>query len=327
MVTGPARHFDGAAVLATVPWARNERSAVAGAKTTSYAENVVALAYAHERGADEALFLDTRGNVCEGTGTNVFWVRDGRIVTPALSTGCLAGVTRALVVEWCGAEEVETDLDELASAAEVFLTSSTRDVQAVRAVDGVTLPAPGPVTAEAAAVFAERSAEGPRPLTRGRGGRVPSRWRVSRGAGAPPARRGRGSRPRCRRGPPRTSGPGTRRRRRACRTAAPDRPASVSETQTTSAPRLVDGQMPTSPSPAGACRPAASSSRDTTHSTVGPPSVRIDTATAKGSRRVVRQAGRHRDGAPGGDQVELDGARHERGRAGHGGTLGLVGGG
>ena len=61
-----------------MPWARNERSAVAGAKTTSYAENVVALAYAQERGADEALFLDTRGNVCEGTGTNVFWVHDGR---------------------------------------------------------------------------------------------------------------------------------------------------------------------------------------------------------------------------------------------------------
>jgi branched-chain amino acid aminotransferase len=159
MVTGPARQLEGSAVLASVPWARNERSAVAGAKTTSYAENVVALAYAHERGADEALFLDTRGNVCEGTGTNVFWVRDGRIETPALSTGCLAGVTRALVVEWCGADEVEAGMDELASAAEVFITSSTRDVQAVRAVDGVTLPAPGPVTAEAAAVFAERAAK------------------------------------------------------------------------------------------------------------------------------------------------------------------------
>ena len=68
-------------------------------------------------------------------------------------------MTRALVLEWCGAEEVEASLDELASAAEVFLTSSTRDVQAVRAIDGVTLPAPGPVTAEAAAVFAERSAK------------------------------------------------------------------------------------------------------------------------------------------------------------------------
>jgi branched-chain amino acid aminotransferase len=159
MVTGPARHVDGPAVLATVPWARNERSAVTGAKTTSYAENVVALAFAHQRGAEEALFLDTRGNVCEGTGTNVFWVQDGRIVTPALTTGCLAGVTRGLVVEWCGAQDIEATFDELARAAEVFVTSSTRDVQAVRAIDGVTYPAPGPVTAEAAAVFAERCAK------------------------------------------------------------------------------------------------------------------------------------------------------------------------
>src|SRR5205085_6294363 len=79
------------AVLAPVPWPRNERGALAGLKTTSYAENVVALHFAHDAGADEALFCDTRGNVCEGTGTNLFAVIDGELVTPALSTGCLAG--------------------------------------------------------------------------------------------------------------------------------------------------------------------------------------------------------------------------------------------
>ncbi len=163
MVTGPARHLDGAAVLATVPWVRNERSAVSGAKTTSYAENVVALAWARERGADEALFADTRGYVCEGTGSNVFWVQDGRLVTPALSTGCLAGVTRSLVVEWCGAEEVQAPLAALAEAEEVFVTSSTRDIQPVRAVDGRGYAAPGPVTGVAAAEFAKRSAEQPDP--------------------------------------------------------------------------------------------------------------------------------------------------------------------
>jgi branched-chain amino acid aminotransferase len=163
MVTGPARSIGGPAVLATVPWVRNERSPVTGAKTTSYAENVVALAWARERGADEALFTDTRGNVCEGTGSNIFWVRAGRITTAALSTGCLAGVTRGLVVQWCGADEVEEPLHSLADAEEVFVTSSTRDVQAVRAVDGRTYPAPGPVTALAAAEFAKRSAEQPDP--------------------------------------------------------------------------------------------------------------------------------------------------------------------
>ncbi len=159
MVAGVARRVEGAAVLATVPWVRNERSAVAGAKTTSYAENVVALAWAHQRGADEALFADTRGNVCEGTGTNVFWVEEGRLLTAALSTGCLAGITRGLVIEWSGAQEVERPIEALADAEELFIASSTRDVQAVRVLDGRGYPGPGPVTSAAATEFAKRSAE------------------------------------------------------------------------------------------------------------------------------------------------------------------------
>ena len=66
-----------------VPWVRNERSAVAGAKTTSYAENVVALAHAKAHGAGEAIFANTVGALCEGTGTNVFLGRGGRLFSPA----------------------------------------------------------------------------------------------------------------------------------------------------------------------------------------------------------------------------------------------------
>ena len=79
---GTARRPDSTAVI-TVPWTRNERGAVTGLKTTSYAENVVALARAHEQGASEALFPNTVGQLCEGTGSNVFVVLDGRIHTPA----------------------------------------------------------------------------------------------------------------------------------------------------------------------------------------------------------------------------------------------------
>ena len=100
------RRHDTTAVI-TVPWTRNERGALAGLKTTSYAENVVALARAHEQGASEALFANTVGQLCEGTGTNVFVVLDGRLHTPPLASGCLAGITRALVVEWAGAQETE----------------------------------------------------------------------------------------------------------------------------------------------------------------------------------------------------------------------------
>lgn len=154
--------------VALVPWPRNERGALTGLKTTSYAENVVALAYAKRFGAGEALFADTRGRLSEGTGSNVFVVLGDRVVTPALTTGCLAGVSRALVLEWSDATEAELPVDVLKQADEVFLTSTTRDVQAVSTVAGAdavrTLgSAPGPVTREVAATFARRSREDPNP--------------------------------------------------------------------------------------------------------------------------------------------------------------------
>jgi branched-chain amino acid aminotransferase len=140
--------------VVVVPWTRNERSAVAGLKTTSYGENVVALARARAEGASEAIFANTLGNLCEGTGSNVFLVRGGRLVTPPLASGCLAGVTRALVMELVDVDEEDVPVGALAEADEAFLTSSTREVQPIRAVDGVALPAaPGPLTAAAAAAF------------------------------------------------------------------------------------------------------------------------------------------------------------------------------
>ncbi|WP_425836076.1 aminotransferase class IV [Streptomyces fractus] len=144
----------------TVPWTRNERGALAGLKTTSYAENVVALARAHEHGATEALFANTVGQLCEGTGSNVFVVLDGEIHTPPLTAGPLAGITRALAVEWTGAKETDLPLSVLSEADEVFLTSTLRDIQAVHRVDDRDLTdAPGPVTAKAMRVWAERAAD------------------------------------------------------------------------------------------------------------------------------------------------------------------------
>ncbi|WP_371581562.1 aminotransferase class IV [Streptomyces sp. NBC_01314] len=154
-----SRRADSTAAI-TVPWTRNERGALTGLKTTSYAENVVALARAHEQGATEALFANTVGRLCEGTGSNVFVVLDGEIHTPPVASGCLAGITRALVVEWTGARETDLPLDVLDRADEVFLTSSLRDVQSVHRVDARELSAtPGPVTAKAMRVFDERSGD------------------------------------------------------------------------------------------------------------------------------------------------------------------------
>ena len=142
------------------PWPRNERGAMTGIKTTSYGENVRALAYAGERGGSEAIFGNTVGQLCEGTGTNVFVVHGGRLLTPPLASGCLAGVTRALVIEWADAVEEDLPLEALADADEAFLSGTTRDVQPIRSVDGKALPAaPGPVTRKAAEIFKLRAAE------------------------------------------------------------------------------------------------------------------------------------------------------------------------
>jgi branched-chain amino acid aminotransferase len=150
----------------TVPWPRNERGALAGLKTTSYAENVKALAEAHKRGATEAVFANTTGVLCEGSGTNVFLVVDGQLITPPLSAGCLAGITRGLIIERSGLDIQQRDvaIDALRHAEEAFITSAIRDVQAIGAVDGQPLSAaPGPLTQKAAEAYAALQASDPDP--------------------------------------------------------------------------------------------------------------------------------------------------------------------
>ena len=148
--------------LTVVPWTRNERSAVAGLKTTSYAENVVALARAKQEGAVEAVFANTRGELCECTGSNVFVVVDGVVLTPPADSGLLPGITRGLTIEWGRAAGVEIreealPLDILQTADEVFITSTTKDVLPIHAVDERLLPVEHPVTDELQRVFRSSS--------------------------------------------------------------------------------------------------------------------------------------------------------------------------
>jgi branched-chain amino acid aminotransferase len=148
---GPRTEWPPTAAIVTVPWPRNERGVLAGLKTTSYADNVIAYTYAQERGGDEALFSNTRDNLCEGTGTNVFVVVDGTLVTPPLSAGCLAGVTRELLLELgLGIEERDVAMASLPTVDEAFLTSSTRDVQPIASIDGRTLAGCGGAATRAA---------------------------------------------------------------------------------------------------------------------------------------------------------------------------------
>ena len=164
VTAGPTTASPGSAKVVVVPWTRNELSATAGLKTTSYAENVVALAYAKHHGGVEAIFANSVGNLCEGTGSNVFVVVDGEILTPDLASGPLAGVTRDLVIEWCRDEGLAVHAEPLpmsilTQAAEVFITSSVKDVMAVHAIDDQPVVAPGPVTAQVVEIFTRLSRE------------------------------------------------------------------------------------------------------------------------------------------------------------------------
>jgi branched-chain amino acid aminotransferase len=153
------------ASVMVVPWTRNEGGALAGLKTISYAENVRALAYVEARGAHEAIFANTKGNLCEATGSNVFLVLDGVCCTPPLTAGCLNGVTRQLVLEIAPTagiriEEVDLPVEALRRADEAFVTSTVREIQPIATVDGVALAAaPGSITERLAAEFTELTSQ------------------------------------------------------------------------------------------------------------------------------------------------------------------------
>jgi branched-chain amino acid aminotransferase len=150
------------ATAVVAPWPHDERNPLAGVKTTSRADTVMGLAYAREHGADEALFLNGRGDVCEATTANVFAVQDGNVATPPLSAGCLPGITREHVLRICaelGVEAGESDLPRAAlhDADELFLTSSTRGVQPLVRVDETVVGdgPPGPLTQRLGAAHLE----------------------------------------------------------------------------------------------------------------------------------------------------------------------------
>lgn len=163
VLAAPVPRPPASAKVTVVPFTRNERSAVAGLKTTSYAENVVALSRARQVGAVEAVFANTRGELCECTGSNIFVVVDGEVRTPPLDSGALAGITRELTIEWAERNGIPVrqealPIDVLGRADEVFITSTTKDILPVHAVDDRQLTVPGPMTARLRGIF-QREAE------------------------------------------------------------------------------------------------------------------------------------------------------------------------
>lgn len=156
----PAPAYDSGVRLSLVSLQRNSKRATnPGIKSGNYLNNVLAFAEARRSNAFEALMLNEHGYLTECTTANIFLVQGGVIRTPSLDCGLLAGITRAIVLELAqrgglATEETVLKEEDLWSAEEVFITSSTRDVVPVAAIDEHKLAAaPGPVTARLMRLF------------------------------------------------------------------------------------------------------------------------------------------------------------------------------
>jgi len=141
--------------LATVTY--NPTIILNGVKSLSYAANMQATRLAKAHGADEACLVRPDGTVLEPPTSSVFWVSpEGELRTPALTDGVLESITRDRMIKALQVEEGSWHVDDLHSASEAFLASTTREIQAVSSVDGRVFPAaPGPRTREAQDAFAE----------------------------------------------------------------------------------------------------------------------------------------------------------------------------
>lgn len=146
--------WDETIAVATVTYAPSV--ILTGVKSISYAANMQATRLAEGRGAAEAILVHPDGVVLEAPTSSVFWVSaEGGLRTPAIDTGILESITRARVARELHVEEGSWPLDDLLGAREAFLASTTREVQAISAIDGRELPeTPGPRTLEARDAFA-----------------------------------------------------------------------------------------------------------------------------------------------------------------------------
>jgi branched-chain amino acid aminotransferase len=129
-----------------------------GIKTLSYGANMLCTRLAQERGADEALLVTPHGRVLEAPTSSLFYVREGRLLTPPLSEHILDSITRRHVIEAASVEEQPLTRDELADVEEAFLASTLKEALPVHAIDEIELPAPGPVTREVGAALEQRIA-------------------------------------------------------------------------------------------------------------------------------------------------------------------------
>ncbi len=162
--TAPRTQWGMSARLGIVPNARHAENVFAGLKTTSWAMNLVWYEEAHLRGQDEVVLLNERGEVSECTSANIFAVFGDEAVTPPLSSGCLPGITRELLLEVVEAPGIRTTerilpLDDLERADAIFITSTTRNLLPVSEVEGLSIQCDDRARGALAAAFDGYQAE------------------------------------------------------------------------------------------------------------------------------------------------------------------------
>ncbi len=158
--------------LGIKPQARHAACEFAGAKILSWSQNLNWFEEAHERGYDEFVLLNERGEVSECTSANIFTIESNRVWTPPIASGCLGGITRAILLEEINVPGIQIGERtvmpaDLARADSVFITSSTRDVLPVSFIEGITLRNKKEVVRDLQRAFLAhrlQAAEQPQPL-------------------------------------------------------------------------------------------------------------------------------------------------------------------
>jgi branched-chain amino acid aminotransferase len=156
----PRAWYDDGITLRIVGTMRNpSRATSPSIKSGNYLNNVIALMEARGAGALEAVMLNEHGHLTECTTSNVFWVKDGALVTPSLDCGILSGITRSLLLDVARSSGVTVKegcfpASDLRTADEVFITSTTKDLVPVKTIDGAPVrSSPGPVTKRLSQLF------------------------------------------------------------------------------------------------------------------------------------------------------------------------------
>ena len=139
--------------LTQVEWIRNERSPLAGIKSTSWSENAQILRSVRAQGFDEAVLCDSTGLLSECCAANLFLVLGGRIMTPSSRSGCLPGIIREVLLDSAIATECDLHPDQLLLAEEIFITSSINEIVGVSRIGDRHLLVDGPGTEQARAAL------------------------------------------------------------------------------------------------------------------------------------------------------------------------------